>query len=173
MLFVSPISFSQSFSYWNKLNHITPSFIIYIGITDAKLVQLTSFSVCWSGGVMKSCSYKSFCSQANSQGYRSPGVRVHCCYSDDCNVTNFASQLQGLNSLLLLLPLLFHFIFKQTHDSNESCQQVFICNTNANYDCINLPQQCQITLPYYSFFSFIYLIYLNMNLDIKELLHVV
>ncbi|CAK6951712.1 lymphocyte antigen 6 family member pge [Scomber scombrus] len=65
-----------------------------------------------NSGVMKSCSYKSFCSQANSQGYRSPGVRVHCCYSDGCNVTNFASQLQGLNSLLLLLPLLFHFTFK-------------------------------------------------------------
>uniref|UniRef100_A0A3B4T5X8 Lymphocyte antigen 6 family member pge n=1 Tax=Seriola dumerili TaxID=41447 RepID=A0A3B4T5X8_SERDU len=52
-------------------------------------------------GVMKSCSYKSFCSQANSQGYRAPGVRVHCCYSDDCNVTSFASQLPGLSYLLL------------------------------------------------------------------------
>uniref|UniRef100_A0A8D3A9G1 Lymphocyte antigen 6 family member pge n=1 Tax=Scophthalmus maximus TaxID=52904 RepID=A0A8D3A9G1_SCOMX len=50
-------------------------------------------------GVMKSCSYKSFCSQANSQGYRAPGVRVHCCYSDDCNVTSFASQLPGTYSL--------------------------------------------------------------------------
>ncbi|KAG7512721.1 hypothetical protein JOB18_038436 [Solea senegalensis] len=57
-------------------------------------------------GVMKSCSYKSFCSQANSQGYRAPGVRVHCCYSDDCNVTSFASRRTGLSSLLLFLPLL-------------------------------------------------------------------
>ncbi|XP_019946877.1 lymphocyte antigen 6 family member pge isoform X2 [Paralichthys olivaceus] len=63
-------------------------------------------------GVMKSCSYKSFCSQANSQGYRAPGVRVHCCYSNDCNVTSFASPLPGLNYLLLLLPLLFLCFFK-------------------------------------------------------------
>ncbi|XP_044069244.1 lymphocyte antigen 6 family member pge isoform X2 [Siniperca chuatsi] len=63
-------------------------------------------------GVMKSCSYKSFCSQANSQGYRAPGVRVHCCYGDDCNVTSFASQLPGLNYLLLFLPLLFDCFFK-------------------------------------------------------------
>ncbi|KAK5619859.1 hypothetical protein CRENBAI_006018, partial [Crenichthys baileyi] len=48
-------------------------------------------------GVMKSCSYKSFCSQASSQGYRAPGVRVHCCYSDDCNVKSFASPLPGLS----------------------------------------------------------------------------
>ncbi|KAM9344607.1 lymphocyte antigen 6 family member pge [Symphorus nematophorus] len=63
-------------------------------------------------GVMKSCSYKSFCSQANSQGYRAPGVRVHCCYSDDCNVTSFASRLPPLNCLLLFLPLLLHCFFK-------------------------------------------------------------
>ncbi|XP_075874526.1 lymphocyte antigen 6 family member pge [Nelusetta ayraudi] len=58
-------------------------------------------------GVMKSCSYKSFCSQANSQGYRAPGVRVHCCYSNDCNVNNSASRLlPGPSALLLLLLLL-------------------------------------------------------------------
>uniref|UniRef100_A0A4W5KC01 Lymphocyte antigen 6 family member pge n=1 Tax=Hucho hucho TaxID=62062 RepID=A0A4W5KC01_9TELE len=62
-------------------------------------------------GVMKSCSYKSFCSQANSQGYRSPGVRVHCCFSDDCNVTGNVSKLEGsLSYLLLLFPLLLHWI---------------------------------------------------------------
>ncbi|CAJ1067764.1 lymphocyte antigen 6 family member pge [Xyrichtys novacula] len=66
-----------------------------------------------NSGVMKSCSYKSFCSQANSQGYRSPGVRVHCCYSNDCNVTSRAGPLPGLNYLLLLLlPLLIHGLFK-------------------------------------------------------------
>ncbi|XP_061601063.1 lymphocyte antigen 6 family member pge [Cololabis saira] len=59
-------------------------------------------------GVMKSCSYKSFCSQANSPGYRSPGVNVHCCYSDDCNVTSVAPRLPGLSSLLLFLLLLLH-----------------------------------------------------------------
>ncbi|XP_026165574.1 lymphocyte antigen 6 family member pge [Mastacembelus armatus] len=63
-------------------------------------------------GVMKSCSYKSFCSHANSQGHRAPGVRVHCCYSDDCNVTSVASQLPGLNYLLLFLPLWLHCLFK-------------------------------------------------------------
>ncbi|XP_074532448.1 lymphocyte antigen 6 family member pge [Halichoeres trimaculatus] len=65
-----------------------------------------------NSGVMKSCSYKSFCSQANSQGYRSPGVRVHCCYNDDCNVTSLACPLPGLNYLLLLLPLLIQCFFK-------------------------------------------------------------
>uniref|UniRef100_A0AAQ4RH14 Lymphocyte antigen 6 family member pge n=1 Tax=Gasterosteus aculeatus aculeatus TaxID=481459 RepID=A0AAQ4RH14_GASAC len=65
-----------------------------------------------SGGVMKSCSYKSFCSQADSQGYRAPGVRVHCCYGDDCNVNSFASRLPRLNYLLPFLPLLFHCVFK-------------------------------------------------------------
>uniref|UniRef100_A0A3Q3KM21 Snake toxin/toxin-like domain-containing protein n=1 Tax=Monopterus albus TaxID=43700 RepID=A0A3Q3KM21_MONAL len=74
--------------------------------------KLTLVSVCLSGGVMKSCSYKSFCSHANSQGYRAPGVRVHCCYSDDCNVTSFTSRLQRPSYLLLFLPLLFHGLFK-------------------------------------------------------------
>lgn len=75
-------------------------------------------SVSVSGGVMKSCSYKSFCSQANSQGYRAPGVRVHCCYSNDCNVSNSASSLlPGPSSPLLLLVLLLaaaspHCVFK-------------------------------------------------------------
>ncbi|XP_017268386.2 lymphocyte antigen 6 family member pge [Kryptolebias marmoratus] len=59
-------------------------------------------------GVMKSCSYRAFCSQASSHGYRAPGVKVHCCYSDDCNVRGVASQLPGLNCWLLLLLMLFH-----------------------------------------------------------------
>ncbi|XP_046885923.1 lymphocyte antigen 6 family member pge [Hypomesus transpacificus] len=62
-------------------------------------------------GVMKSCSYKSFCSQANSQGYRAPGVKVHCCFSDDCNVTGNGSKLGGgVSYLILLLPLLLHLL---------------------------------------------------------------
>ena len=84
-----------------------------------------------SGGVMKSCSYKSFCSQATSQGYRAPGVKVHCCYSDDCNVTSFACRLPGLSSLLLFLPLLFHCLFKLSYYWTSSCQQGSIRNTNA------------------------------------------
>uniref|UniRef100_A0A8C5D5I2 Lymphocyte antigen 6 family member pge n=1 Tax=Gouania willdenowi TaxID=441366 RepID=A0A8C5D5I2_GOUWI len=47
-------------------------------------------------GVIKYCSYKSFC----SQGYRAPGVKVHCCYSDDCNVTSPASLI-FLNFVLI------------------------------------------------------------------------
>ncbi|XP_035387498.1 lymphocyte antigen 6 family member pge [Electrophorus electricus] len=47
-------------------------------------------------GVMKSCSYKSFCNQTNSQSYRTPGVKVHCCYSDDCNVSaGHATRFSG------------------------------------------------------------------------------
>ncbi|KAM9847507.1 lymphocyte antigen 6 family member pge [Aulostomus maculatus] len=65
-----------------------------------------------NSGVMKSCSYKSFCSQATSQGYRAPGVSVHCCYSDDCNVMSAASRLQTLDGWLLLLPLVYHCLFK-------------------------------------------------------------
>ncbi|XP_045566389.1 CD59A glycoprotein-like [Salmo salar] len=62
-------------------------------------------------GVMKSCSYKSFCSQANSQGYRLPGVRFHCCFFNDCNVTGNTSNLGGsLSYPLLFLPLFLHWI---------------------------------------------------------------
>ncbi|XP_076021985.1 lymphocyte antigen 6 family member pge [Genypterus blacodes] len=63
-------------------------------------------------GVMKSCSYKSFCSQANSQGYRSPGVRVHCCYSNNCNLKGSACLLSRLSYPWLLLPLFLHWFLK-------------------------------------------------------------
>ncbi|XP_060780951.1 lymphocyte antigen 6 family member pge [Neoarius graeffei] len=62
-------------------------------------------------GVLKSCSYKSFCSQANSQGDRVAGVKVHCCYSDDCNVMGHGTRLsRGLSYLLVLLPLFWHLL---------------------------------------------------------------
>ncbi|XP_056148238.1 lymphocyte antigen 6 family member pge [Lampris incognitus] len=61
-------------------------------------------------GVMKSCSYRSFCSQASSQGYRAPGVRVHCCYTDDCNAKGRAAELPGLGCLSLLLLLLIQLL---------------------------------------------------------------
>ncbi|XP_066570484.1 uncharacterized protein LOC136759406 isoform X2 [Amia ocellicauda] len=32
--------------------------------------------------VMKSCSYKSFCDKAHQSN---PGVKMDCCFSDDCN----------------------------------------------------------------------------------------
>ncbi|TRY81451.1 hypothetical protein DNTS_008158 [Danionella cerebrum] len=62
-------------------------------------------------GVMKSCSYKSFCSQANSQGYRAPGVKVHCCFSDDCNVAgNGSRKSHGFGFLLGLLVFVCHLL---------------------------------------------------------------
>ncbi|XP_061693264.1 lymphocyte antigen 6 family member pge isoform X2 [Syngnathoides biaculeatus] len=63
-------------------------------------------------GMMKSCSYKSFCTQANSQSSRRPGVRVHCCYSNDCNITSAADRLHTLSSLLLFLTLFYHCFFR-------------------------------------------------------------
>ncbi|XP_057704688.1 lymphocyte antigen 6 family member pge [Corythoichthys intestinalis] len=65
-----------------------------------------------NSGVMKSCSYKSFCSQANSQSSRTPGVRVHCCYSSDCNITSKADRLHTHSYLLLNLTLLYHCFFR-------------------------------------------------------------
>ncbi|XP_061084826.1 lymphocyte antigen 6 family member pge [Conger conger] len=63
-------------------------------------------------GVMKSCSYKSFCNQANTQGHRAPGVKVHCCFSDNCNVSGGATGFSnGLNILLVLLPISLHLFF--------------------------------------------------------------
>ncbi|KAL4641291.1 hypothetical protein GN956_G11475 [Arapaima gigas] len=62
-------------------------------------------------GVMKSCSYKTFCNQANSQGYRTPGVKVHCCYTDDCNVMGGASAIMGGACFLLtLLPFFWSLL---------------------------------------------------------------
>ncbi|XP_051504397.1 lymphocyte antigen 6 family member pge isoform X1 [Myxocyprinus asiaticus] len=64
-----------------------------------------------NGGVMKSCSYKSFCSQANSQGYRAPGVKVHCCYSNDCNVAGHATRIStGFHFLLGFLLCIWHLL---------------------------------------------------------------
>ncbi|XP_012671901.1 lymphocyte antigen 6 family member pge [Clupea harengus] len=63
-------------------------------------------------GVMKSCSYKSFCSQANSQGYRAPGVKVHCCYSDNCNLSGHATRLSGgVSYLLVAVPVLLRLLW--------------------------------------------------------------
>ncbi|XP_062851473.1 lymphocyte antigen 6 family member pge [Trichomycterus rosablanca] len=55
-------------------------------------------------GVVKSCSYRSFCNQANSQSYSASGVTVHCCYSDNCNVTGRGKRMDtGLIYVLVLL----------------------------------------------------------------------
>lgn len=84
---------------------------------------------------MKSCSYKSFCSQANSQGYRAPGVKVHCCYSNDCNLTSSTSQPPGLNLLLLLCQLLMLGWF-MTHVWAQSPNRDRNANRNAKLRCL-------------------------------------
>ncbi|XP_077437267.1 lymphocyte antigen 6 family member pge [Vanacampus margaritifer] len=60
-----------------------------------------------NSGVMKSCSYKSFCSQAGSRSYR-----VHCCYSDDCNFTSAAHGPHTPTYFLSILTLLYHCFFR-------------------------------------------------------------
>ncbi|XP_077470348.1 lymphocyte antigen 6 family member pge [Stigmatopora argus] len=65
-----------------------------------------------NSGVMKSCSYKSFCSQANSQSSKTPGVSVHCCYSSDCNITNTADRPRTLSYILLTFTLSYHSFFR-------------------------------------------------------------
>ncbi|KAM9326663.1 uncharacterized protein PAF06_002887 [Gastrophryne carolinensis] len=38
-----------------------------------------------SGGVTKSCSFKSFCDRAMKGASRASGVNVQCCFSNNCN----------------------------------------------------------------------------------------
>ncbi|KAM8924674.1 CD59 glycoprotein [Pelodytes ibericus] len=38
-----------------------------------------------SNGVMKSCSFKSFCDRALRDASKAPGVTVQCCFSNNCN----------------------------------------------------------------------------------------
>ncbi|XP_023660074.1 lymphocyte antigen 6 family member pge [Paramormyrops kingsleyae] len=64
-----------------------------------------------SSSVMKTCSYKTFCNQAISHGYRAPEVKVHCCFTDNCNAVGGASTLVGgACYLLILLPALFFLL---------------------------------------------------------------
>uniref|UniRef100_A0A6I8SI92 UPAR/Ly6 domain-containing protein n=1 Tax=Xenopus tropicalis TaxID=8364 RepID=A0A6I8SI92_XENTR len=62
-----------------------------------------------SSGVMKSCSYKSFCDRAMRDGNRAPGMRVQCCFSNNCNSDSKGSGSQLSASgvrLLLSVPFL-------------------------------------------------------------------
>ncbi|XP_033886107.3 lymphocyte antigen 6 family member pge [Acipenser ruthenus] len=59
-----------------------------------------------ASGVMKSCSYRSFCEQAQREGSKAPGVRVQCCFSDDCNSKSRAVSHMLGTSFLPLLALL-------------------------------------------------------------------
>ncbi|XP_028649023.1 lymphocyte antigen 6 family member pge [Erpetoichthys calabaricus] len=60
-----------------------------------------------ANGVMKSCSFRSFCEQARREGSKAPSVKVQCCYSDDCNMRSKASSsLLNVNYLVILIPVL-------------------------------------------------------------------
>ncbi|KYO40454.1 prostate stem cell antigen-like [Alligator mississippiensis] len=64
-------------------------------------------------GVMKSCSFKSFCDQARREGSKVPGMSVHCCYSDNCNAKSLGSRSTISASYLPLLvsAMLWHLLF--------------------------------------------------------------
>ncbi|KAG8435639.1 hypothetical protein GDO86_013539 [Hymenochirus boettgeri] len=59
-----------------------------------------------SNGIMKSCSFKSFCDRAMRDGNRAPGVKVQCCFSNNCNSDSKSSGTQ-LNAICFRLLLSF------------------------------------------------------------------
>ncbi|XP_023785749.1 CD59 glycoprotein-like [Cyanistes caeruleus] len=69
-----------------------------------------------ASGIMKSCSFRSFCERARRDGSRAPGVSVHCCYSNNCNAKSTAPRVTSSSSYLSLLifTLLCHPLLKLT-----------------------------------------------------------
>ncbi|XP_054062581.1 ly6/PLAUR domain-containing protein 3-like [Rissa tridactyla] len=69
-----------------------------------------------ASGIMKSCSFRSFCERARRDGSRAPGVSVHCCYSSNCNAKGLASRVTTSASYfsLLVFSLLWHPLLKLT-----------------------------------------------------------
>ncbi|KAL9847221.1 ly6/PLAUR domain-containing protein 5 [Geothlypis trichas] len=68
-----------------------------------------------ASGIMKSCSFRSFCERARRDGSRAPGVSVHCCYSNNCNARSLAPRASSSCSFpLLILTLLWHPLLKLT-----------------------------------------------------------
>ncbi|XP_009079077.1 PREDICTED: ly6/PLAUR domain-containing protein 3-like [Acanthisitta chloris] len=69
-----------------------------------------------ASGIMKSCSFRSFCERARRDGSRAPGVSVQCCYSNHCNAKSLASRISISSSYfpLLIFTLLWHQLFKLT-----------------------------------------------------------
>ncbi|XP_053306449.1 urokinase plasminogen activator surface receptor-like [Spea bombifrons] len=59
-----------------------------------------------SSGVMKSCSFKSFCDRALREGSKAPGVSVQCCFSNNCNSGSQGSGSQLSASYARLLGFL-------------------------------------------------------------------
>ncbi|XP_008490330.1 prostate stem cell antigen-like [Calypte anna] len=69
-----------------------------------------------ASGIMKSCSFRSFCERAKRDGSRGPGMSVQCCYSNNCNAKGLAARVTTSTSYvsLLLLTLLLHPLLKLT-----------------------------------------------------------
>ncbi|XP_071420302.1 ly6/PLAUR domain-containing protein 3-like [Pithys albifrons albifrons] len=69
-----------------------------------------------ASGIMKSCSYRSFCERARRDGSRAPGVSVQCCYSSNCNAKSSAARVTISSGYLclLILTLLWHPLLKLT-----------------------------------------------------------
>lgn len=88
----------------NKIkNQISMDGIICFGFASGSIL----------GGIMKSCSYKSFCERARREGSRAPGVSVHCCYSNNCNARGLGSRniLSTSYFSLLFSAVLWHLLF--------------------------------------------------------------
>uniref|UniRef100_A0A4W3I2X1 Lymphocyte antigen 6 family member pge n=1 Tax=Callorhinchus milii TaxID=7868 RepID=A0A4W3I2X1_CALMI len=56
-----------------------------------------------SSGVIKSCSYKSFCDRAHKDRSKAPGVSVRCCFSNECNEKSGGSRNMMVPHHLLVL----------------------------------------------------------------------
>ncbi|XP_064001667.1 CD59 glycoprotein-like [Pogoniulus pusillus] len=69
-----------------------------------------------ASGVMKSCSFRSFCERARRDGSRAPGVSVHCCYTNNCNAKGLAPSLTTSSSYfcLLVFTLLWYPLLQLT-----------------------------------------------------------
>lgn len=95
------------------------------------------------GGVMKSCSFRSFCERARRDGSRAPGVSVHCCYSNNCNAKSLASRVTTSVSYfsLLVFTLLWHPLLKLTWEGGKKSilkQQVRLLRKGWLYFLITL-----------------------------------
>ncbi|XP_077311486.1 uncharacterized protein LOC143930780 [Lithobates pipiens] len=57
-------------------------------------------------GVMKSCTFKSFCDRALQGGSKAAGVNIQCCFSNNCNSGSQGSSNQISGSYVRLLVAL-------------------------------------------------------------------
>ncbi|XP_069609779.1 CD59 glycoprotein-like [Ranitomeya imitator] len=59
-----------------------------------------------TSGVMKSCSFKSFCDRALRDGAKASGVKVNCCFSNNCNSGSQGSSSHVSASYIRILVAL-------------------------------------------------------------------